>query len=86
MLVVRAGLTTKIFFMSEIKTDDKIINHVRNVKLLQAIYSGKKFYVECYPTDEGAIRFPNSNMAVKLIELPDFDLYEEKLGYRWVKA
>lgn len=68
----------------EIK-DDRLINHMRNIKLLQAMYSGKKFYVECYPTDEGAIHFPNSNWAVKEIELPDFELYEEKLGYKWTK-
>lgn len=70
---------------NEIKKDDQIINHIRNVKLLQAIHSGKKFYVECYPTDEGAIIKHNSNWAVKEIELPNFNLYEEKLGYRWVK-
>lgn len=81
------GFITKIKLknMSEIK-DDKIINHIRNIKLLQAIHSGKKLFVECYPTDEGAISIPNSNKAVKEIELPEFDLYEEKLGYRWVKA
>ena len=70
--------------ITEIK-DDKTINHIRNIKLIQAVYSGKKFYVECYPTDKGALCFPNSNRAVKEIELPDFDLHEEKLGYRWVK-
>lgn len=71
---------------TEIKTDDKIINHVRNVKLLQAVYKGKKFFVECSPTDIGAVTFPNTNFAVKEIELPDFDLFEEKLGYRWLKV
>ncbi len=71
--------------MNEEIKDDKLINHIRNIKLLQAIYSGKKFYVECYPTDIGARHFPNSNFAVKEIELPDFELYEEKLGYKWQK-
>lgn len=71
--------------MSDIKTDDKTINHVRNVKLLQAIHSGKKLFVECYPADIRAICFPNSNFAIKEIELPNFDLFEEKLGYKWVK-
>lgn len=67
--------------------DNNIVNHMRNVKLLTALYSGKKFFVECYPTDEGAIHFPNSNRAVKEIELPDFKLYEEeKFGYKWVPA
>lgn len=69
----------------EIKTDEKSINHLRNVKLLQALYGGKKFYVECFPTDIGAIHSPNSNFAVKEIELPNFDLFEEKLGYKWRK-
>ena len=71
---------------NEIKTDDSIINHIRNIKLMQAIYQGKKFFVECYPTDTGAIHFPNSNFAVKEIELPDFDLFEEKQGFKWVKT
>lgn len=67
--------------------DDPIINHLRNVKLMQAIYGGKKLYVECMPTDEGAMTFPNSNQAVKEIELPDFKIYEEeKFGYKWVPA
>lgn len=70
--------------MMEEKTDDKIINHVRNVKLLQAIYAGKKFFVECYPTEKDAKQFPNSNFAVKEIQLPDFDLFEETLGYKWM--
>lgn len=69
----------------EIKTDEKLINHIRNVKLLTAIYGNKKFFIECYPTDEGAMSFPNSNRAVKEIELPNFDLFEEKLGYKWRK-
>lgn len=66
--------------------EDNIIEHLKNIKLLQAIYSGKKFFVECYPTDEGAICFPNSNRAVKEIELPNFQLHAEKLGYKWVKT
>jgi hypothetical protein len=71
---------------TEIKTDDTIINHLRNVKLLQAIHSGKNFFVECDPTDEGARKFPNSNFAVKEIELPNFDLFEEKKGFAWMNV
>ncbi len=70
---------------TEVKTDNRLINHMRNIKLLQAIYSGKRFFVECYPTDMDAKHYPNSNFAVKEIELPNFDLYEEKLGYSWRK-
>ena len=45
--------------------------HLKNIKLLQAIYAGKKIYVECFPTDNGALFFPNSNLAVKVIEFPN---------------
>lgn len=79
-----SAVTTPTPVTEDIK-NNKTINHIRNIKLIQAMYSGKKFYVECYPTDKGALCFPNSNRAVKEIELPDFDLYEEKLGYKWVK-
>lgn len=71
---------------NEVKKDDKLINHIRNVKLLQAIHSGKRFYVDCFPTDKDAICFPNSNRAVKEIELPNFDLFEEKQDYKWVNS
>jgi hypothetical protein len=71
---------------NEIKTDDKIINHIRNVQLLQVIYRKKRIFVECFPTEPGAISFPNTNFAVKEIELPKMDLFEEKLGYRWLKV
>ncbi len=66
--------------------EDSIIEHIKNIKLLQAIHEGKKFYVECYPTDKGAIHFPNSNRAVKEIELPNFKLHAEKLGYAWIRV
>lgn len=46
-------------------------DHLKQIKLLQAIAAGKKLYVECYPTDKGAITFPNTNQAVKLIDLPE---------------
>lgn len=72
-------------FEAGIKKDDSLINHIRNIKLLQDIHKGNKFFVECFPTDIGAQCFPNSNFAVKEIELPNFDLYEEKLGYKWQK-
>lgn len=67
-----------------IKKDDKVLNHIRNIKLIQALYQGKKFFVQCYPTDNGAECFPNTNFAVKEIELPSFELTQEKERYKWV--
>jgi hypothetical protein len=50
-----------------------VAEHLKMIKFLQEKYAGKKFYVECYPTDNGAIKLPNSNWAVKYIELPTFE-------------
>lgn len=47
-----------------------IENHLKMIKYLTAHYAGKKFYVECMPTDIGAKCFPNSNFAIKEIEFP----------------
>lgn len=49
-----------------------VMEHLKNIKLLQSIYGNKKFYVECFPTDKDAITFPNSNKAIKEIDLPNF--------------
>lgn len=51
-----------------------IDDHLKIIKILQAHYAEKKLYVECMPTDTGAICFPNSNMAIKEIQLPDTKL------------
>jgi len=61
------------------------IEHLKNIKLIQAMYSQKRFFVECFPTDKGAHCFPNTNFAVKEIELPNIKIHEESLGYRWIK-
>ncbi len=53
--------------------------HLKMIKFLQAKYAGKKFYVECYPTDNGAIKLPNSNWAVKYIEFPSIQLATDGL-------
>ena len=47
--------------------------HLKMIKVLQAMYTGKQLYIECYPTDNGAIHFPNSNLAVKKMDWPNFD-------------
>lgn len=57
------------------ESPNNIVEHLKNIKLLQAMYSGKKFYVDCMPTDTGAMCFPNSNRAVKEIDLPNFVLH-----------
>jgi len=51
---------------------DNTAEHLKNIKLLQEIYKGKKFFVQCSPMDIGAKSFPNTNFAVKEIDLPNF--------------
>ena len=63
--------------MEQIPTEkDSIIEHMKMINYLKSLYSGKKFFVECYPTDTNAQCFPNSNRAVKEIELPYFKLHD----------
>lgn len=61
--------------LDELKSDPFIAKHLGHIKLLTAKYSGKKIFIECYPTDEGAECFPNSNRAVKEISVEALDLY-----------
>jgi len=63
-----------LFFVVEEEKKNNNVEHLKNIKLLTEIYKGKKFYVECYPTDTGALCFPNTNLAVKEIDLPNFSI------------
>lgn len=49
----------------ETREDNFIEKHLKAIDLLNRLYGGKKFFVECFPTDPGAMCFPNSNFAVK---------------------
>ena len=53
------------------KEDPFIEKHLNRIKIISALYGSKKLFVECYPTDEGALCFPNSNRAVKEIFIED---------------
>lgn len=44
-------------------------DHLNIIRVLQSVYSGKKIFVECFPTDTGAITIPNSNFAVKEVDI-----------------
>lgn len=46
-----------------------IEQHMKVIKYLQELYKGNKFFVECAPTVIGARRFPDSNFAVKEIDI-----------------
>src|SRR6185312_8573087 len=52
--------------------DDFIVNHLKNIKIIKAIYEGKRFFVECSLDDKDGAEIPNSNFAIKEIELPNF--------------
>lgn len=45
--------------------------HLNRINVIQASLGNKKLFVQCFPTDEGAKVFPNSNFAVKEIFVND---------------
>lgn len=46
--------------------------HIKLIRILEQIYKGNRFFVECSPMDIGSIPFVNTNFAVKEIKFPDF--------------
>jgi hypothetical protein len=61
--------------------DDFTKKHLNRIKVMQSALKGK-IYIECMPTDIGAIAFPNSNFAIKelvLYDVPDEDTYASEL-------
>lgn len=51
--------------------DPFITKHLNRIKIIQALTGSKRLFVECFPTDEGAKHYPNSNFAVKEIIIED---------------
>jgi hypothetical protein len=64
----------------DIEPNDFIGNHLRNIKILKAIYEGKRFFVECSLDDKDGAEIPNSNFAIKEIELPNFTALESYIN------